>query len=366
MDSNEERSDFFEIDGSQQEGGGQILRFSVAISAIMKRPIRVFNIRGGRSKPGLSAQHLKGLELVKKISQGELSGASIGSREISFKPGKLSGGHYEADTETAGSVALLIQVALPCLLFADGESSLLLKGGTDADFAPPIDYTLNVFNPILKKFGITYELMVVKRGFYPKGGGIVKVNVKPLRILPIPAINLTERGDISLISGCAHVAGTVKMMASHAMAEGAITCLRNEFGHVKIVLERIRHSPELATGNGGGVIVIAETTNGCFLAGSALLKPNIPWESIGANAGEILVKNLKHNGCVDDNLQDQLIIFMALAEGKSRIKCGPITLHTKSVINLAHQLTKAKFNIEPVEKNSSTFYIECEGHGLTK
>eukprot|EP00064_Thunnus_orientalis_P025690 superscaffoldBa00013692_g26094 len=133
-----------QLDGSVMEGGGQILRVSAALSCITGSAIKVTKIRAGRSTPGLRPQHLSGLQLVSDLCSGSLQGATIGSTDISLTPGKIQSGNHTADTQTAGSVCLLLQVALPCVLYADASSQLCLKGGTNAEMAPQIDYTLKV------------------------------------------------------------------------------------------------------------------------------------------------------------------------------------------------------------------------------
>uniref|UniRef100_A0A670Y6G4 RNA 3'-terminal phosphate cyclase n=1 Tax=Pseudonaja textilis TaxID=8673 RepID=A0A670Y6G4_PSETE len=133
-----------EIDGSVMEGGGQILRVSTALSCLLNKSLQVKNIRAGRSQPGLRPQHLSGLEMVRHLCDGQMEGGDIGSTEITFTPGKIKGGTHTADTKTAGSVCLLMQVAMPCVLFAASPSELRLKGGTNAEMAPQIDYTLMV------------------------------------------------------------------------------------------------------------------------------------------------------------------------------------------------------------------------------
>ncbi|MPC28420.1 RNA 3'-terminal phosphate cyclase [Portunus trituberculatus] len=132
------------IDGSYLEGGGQILRMGLALSAVQALPISVTKVRAGRSTPGLRPQHLTGLQLVRDASKGRLEGGQIGSCEITFYPGTIAGGRYLADTQTAGSVTLLIQAVLPCTLFANSPSYYTLRGGTNAEFAPQIDYTIQV------------------------------------------------------------------------------------------------------------------------------------------------------------------------------------------------------------------------------
>jgi RNA 3'-terminal phosphate cyclase (ATP) len=133
-----EEINFTQIDGSYLEGGGQILRISTALAVLLKKPIRIINIRAGRKDAGLKPQHLTGIELLKDLSKATLKGGALKSTEISFKPNTLQAGRYVADTKTAGSVGLLIQSALPCILFAKGPCELVLKGGTNAANAPQI------------------------------------------------------------------------------------------------------------------------------------------------------------------------------------------------------------------------------------
>nr|CAD7569309.1 unnamed protein product [Timema californicum] len=197
--------------------GGQILRMALAFSALRKIPIRVHNIRAGRSNPGLRAQHLKGtrhtntlalssptrrrplgVKIVCDMSQGKLKGADIGSTEIHFYPGKIISGEYEADTQTAGSICLLLQVALPCALFSDGMTILKLKGGTNAEMAPQFDYT-------------TEHLFVV-RGYFPRGGGEVHIRVKPVKQLN--PINIVDAGQVVRVWGWAFVAGNLPIKVS--------------------------------------------------------------------------------------------------------------------------------------------------------
>ncbi|XP_059425343.1 RNA 3'-terminal phosphate cyclase-like [Carassius carassius] len=354
----------FEMDGSVMEGGGQILRVSVALSCIQGTSIKINKIRVGRSTPGLRPQHLSGLELVRDMCSGSLEGATVGSTEITLGPGKIKGGNHIADTHTAGSVGLLMQVSLPCALFARGPSELCLKGGTNAEMAPQIDYTLKVFKPIAERFGVQFVCDLKMRGYYPKGGGEVVLKVNPVKELS--PINLTERGNITKIYGRAFVAGVLPFKLAKDMSTAAVRTIRKEIKDLYINIQSLQEKDK-ACGNGNGIIIIAESSTGCLFAGSSLGKKGVYADKVGIEAAEMLLRNIRHNGCVDEFLQDQLIIFMALANGTSRIRTGPITLHTQTAIHVAEQLTNAKFVIRKSEDElaNNTYIIECQGVGAT-
>lgn len=352
------------IDGSFKEGGGQILRIATALSCLCKKPITVNNIRANRSKPGLRPQHLSGVQLVSRVCGGALKGDAVGSSEITFTPGMIAAGRYTADTGTAGSVVLLMQVSFPCLLYASGDTHVTLKGGTNAEMAPQIDYMNMVFQPIAKKFGIDYDCRIVRRGYFPRGGGEIQVTAKPVHDLS--PITLTEVGEITRVRGRAFVAGTLPRKLSQIMSNTASSVIKKAYPGVDVQVESVQEPHGAAFGNGSGIIVVAETSTGCRLAGSSLGKRGKQAEDVGREAADELLKNLQHGGCVDEYLQDQLIIFMALAKGQSRVRTGPITQHTETAIHIAELLTEAKFSISPLTDGSGegANMIECTGIGL--
>ncbi|XP_034076588.1 RNA 3'-terminal phosphate cyclase [Gymnodraco acuticeps] len=356
-------SEVMEIDGSVMEGGGQILRVSAALSCITGTSVKITKIRAGRSTPGLRPQHLSGLQLVSDLCSGSLQGAEIGSTEISLTPGKIHCGNHTADPQTAGSVCLLLQASLPCAVFADGPSQLVLKGGTNAEMAPQIDYTVKVFKPTMEKFGVHFDCDVRLRAYYPKGGGEVMVTVNPVKELQ--PVLMTERGKLTKCYGRAFVAGVLPYKLAKDMSSAAVRTIRREIKDLYINIPALQEK-ENATGNANGIIIIAESSTGCVFAGSALGRKGVYAEQIGAEAAEMLLRNVRHNGCVDEFLQDQVIIFMALAKGTSRIRTGPVTQHTQTAIHIAEKLTQAKFTITKCDdelSNDDTFLIECEGSG---
>ncbi|KAH8108455.1 RNA 3'-terminal phosphate cyclase [Phellopilus nigrolimitatus] len=390
------------LDGSTLEGGGQILRNATALAALLSTRVEISNVRENRPQPGLKAQHASGLRLVADICGASAEGLDKGARTVSFDPGPVRAGEYTADPGTAGSTALLLQIALPCLLFperpspeseseseseskfeAPGASTLTLRGGTDAPYAPPADYARAVLLPFLHRhFALPRELLtlaVVRRGFTPHGGGELRVRVPglsagaalpPVALTARGAVALTARGAVAALRGRAYVAGphprrTAEQMRDAALAELAHLAAPTAPPTVSIdVLADERgqnHRP------GSGIVLWAETSTGCILGGSALGSKNASAAETGRAAAAELLRNLEHGGCVDEYMQDQMIIFLALAKGKSSVKTGPLTLHTRqasTAIWVAETLTDAKFQVSELQEDGGQMLISCDGIGF--
>ncbi|XP_050315583.1 RNA 3'-terminal phosphate cyclase [Anthonomus grandis grandis] len=343
------------IDGSLLEGGGQILRIALTLSCIKKIPIRIYNIRAGRGKPGLMEQHLKGVELLRDICDAQVKGATIGSTEITFCPAEIRGGTYNAFIKTAGSISLLLQVALPCCIFAKSDVILKLRGGTNAEMAPQVDYMTEVFRPVLEKFGATFDFDLVRRGYFPKGGGEVIVTIQPVKELH--GIKLLNQGKVMSIQGWSFVAGVIPAFIADKIAAGAKKTLSQVCRNVHI--ESYKEDKDIAPDNASGIILQATTDTGCILGASALGKRTENAEVTGERAGEILLKSVYEGACVDEHCQDQIIVFMALAVGPSSVRVGEITLHTKTAIFVVELLCKVEFNIEALEEGGNI--IHCTG-----
>ena len=186
-----------EIDGSHGEGGGQILRTSLAFSAVLVEPVRILKIRSGRPNPGLAPQHVTSIEAVAELCNAETEGVFPGSTELAFKPGQLTGGDYAFDVGTAGSISLIIQSCLVPAAVSKSRVTLSVKGGTDVRWSPPIDYMRLVHLPVLSKFGAHSYVELESRGFYPEGGGEVSVRwsgLCPLASPPSPRRAPAGRG----------------------------------------------------------------------------------------------------------------------------------------------------------------------------
>ncbi|XP_046637601.1 RNA 3'-terminal phosphate cyclase-like [Daphnia pulicaria] len=348
------------IDGSLLEGGGQTLRISSALSAILGVPIRIHSIRAGRSTPGLRPQHLTGLNLIKDLTNGSMEGGSIGSTEITLRPGPIGGGEFSVDTKTAGSITLIIQAVLPCLLFAGKRSVIKMKGGTNVDMAPPIDYLTDIFSSFAKKFGAHFSCKLIRRGFYPKGGGEVDLTVEPVKQLS--CVTLDQPQTIKCVHGISFVAGTIPIRVANEMASSATSKIQNSLGKIPVRIDQ--YKDDKAFGNGTAIILSCETTDGMLLGGTGLGKPRSPANQVGQEAADELIESCSRKVCLDQYAQDQVIIFMALAGGTSRVLVGPLSLHTRTAIHVTSQLTGVKFEVIDLKTQPETFIIECKGMGI--
>jgi RNA 3'-terminal phosphate cyclase (ATP) len=348
------------IDGSEGEGGGQILRNAISYANILHRNLTVHGIRAGRSKPGLKAQHVTGLRLACQVSGGQLTGDQLDSLEISYQSSPPTATaddnrdpperHLTGDIGTAGSICLLLQAALPCALLGSASPcQLILKGGTNATMAPQMDYWEQVFLPTLmdqcRLDPDQVRATVIRRGYFPKGGGEVHVRIQPCR-RPLRPIQLTDRGEVCEIRIRAFHAGRLPRHLAQTMADAAHKYLQQRITtkpapnyNVQVVMEH------QAVGSGLGILIVAKTTTGCLLAGSSLSAPKKVAGQVGIEAATELYATLQDGGCVDEWLQDQLIIFMALAQGSSEMLTGSFTLHTQTAIWIAEEMSGVKFEV---------------------
>ncbi|MEM2757242.1 MAG: RNA 3'-terminal phosphate cyclase, partial [Sulfolobales archaeon] len=220
------------VDGSVGEGGGQILRTSVALSSILMKPIKVVNIRAKRRNPGLQNQHITAVKAAAEITNATVEGLYLKSTEITFTPKKLKPGRYSFDIGTAGSTTLVLQTLLPILLFMPGETEVEIIGGTDVPWSPPIDYLKNIMLHYIRLLGAEVEVKLLRRGHYPSGGGIVvaKVVNPPAKLRPI---KMLERGELVRINGISHCVKLPKHVAER-QAKTAEDILRSTYPKIPI------------------------------------------------------------------------------------------------------------------------------------
>ena len=210
------------IDGSQGEGGGQILRSSLALAAITGTAVRIERIRARRPKPGLQRQHLVAVQAAARVCNGQLEGAELHSREVTFIPQAPCAGTYAFDIGSAGSTALVLQTVLPILLCADGPSTVSIRGGTHNSMAPPVEFLQESFLPVLHRIGVSATLDLERHGFYPAGGGAVCAAIQPWQVQA--PLDLMERGkaigrhaEVLLANLPAHVASREAQALKHGL-----------------------------------------------------------------------------------------------------------------------------------------------------
>ncbi|ASJ02196.1 RNA 3'-terminal-phosphate cyclase [Thermococcus profundus] len=323
-----------EIDGSYGEGGGQIIRTAVALSAVTGKPVRITKIRANRPNPGLRPQHLHGILALKQLSGAKVKGAQVGSTELEFIPGELKFEHVKVPIKTAGSITLVLQALLPAMAFVGG--SFEITGGTDVPWSPPVDYLKNVTLHALRRMGLNVELDVRRRGHYPKGGGLVVGSVepweerKPLRVL--------KAGRIRGFSGISHATN----LPAH-VAERQAKVARERLGEFYNVPVEIETEVSRSLGPGSGIVVWAET-DGLRLGGDALGKRGKPAEVVGREAADELIGSLKTGASVDKFLGDQLIPFLAFAGGE--VAVSEITNHLLTNVWVVERFLGKIFKVE--------------------
>jgi len=332
------------IDGSYGEGGGQILRTSIALSCLTGEAVEVYNIRANRPKPGLAAQHLKGIEAAKLISDAEVEGLRLGSTKVVFKPKTLKGGNFNIDIGTAGSVTLILQTVLLPSMAAEKDSFFEIKGGTDVKWSPPVDYVNNVTFRALSDLRANVSMDVIARGYYPKGGGVVRVRVAPSKLegKEFDVVDCSIKG----VSHCSNLPSHV----AERQAKAAKALLEAKGYDVEIDIEVRKDS---STGSG--------ITLWCgYKGGNALGERGKRAEVVGEEAARNLLKELESDACFDEFVADQIMPFAAVAKGVTRYTTSKITLHQKSNAYVIKQF----LGDDVIEIDEERSEISIKGAGL--
>lgn len=342
------------------EGGGQILRTSIALAAVTRKKIKIYNVRANRKLPGLRPQHLTSIQAIAKMTNADVSGLSIGATEVYFEPNSTRGGEYSFDIGTAGSTTLILQALLPAAAFATSKTSLRIRGGTDNPLAPQVDFLSEIFLPTIAKMGVEVEFFLKRRGFYPEGGGIIEVSLSPLKALS--PLHLMDFKKVKKVSGKAYSCRLPSHIVQR-MAKSAKETLRTEYLDVNMVEESLSLTDEACSpGQGCGIILIAETDNGALLGAHQLGRIGISAEKVGQEVAKVLLETLRTRAPVDEYLADQLVVWMSLAKGHSTIKVSSLTLHTLTAIAVCERILPVQFQVQG--KKSSPAVISCGGIGF--
>jgi RNA 3'-terminal phosphate cyclase (ATP) len=346
------------INGSHGEGGGQILRTSLAISAVLGQGAEIVDIRAGRKKPGLMPQHLTSCRAVATITGGKLEGAELGSTRLRFIPGTAKGGRYRFDVgevkPSAGSVGLILQTILPPLAFTRRSSEITLLGGTHTPWSPPVDYLREVFLPAIARMGLRAQISMERWGWYPRGGGVVQGRVKPVPM--ISGCDFSERGSLLSVEGLS-VVSRLPMGIAQRQRQQALRRLQGEGLLVQIKVSEV---PSVGPGT---FIFLASRFERATAGFSALGKRGKPAEAVADEAVDQLLAHLRSPGALDAHLADQLVLYMALAQGPSRLTTSAISTHLLTNIWVLEQFLPGRLTVEGREGESGT--VVAEGVGLS-
>ena len=323
-----------DIDGSHGEGGGQILRTSIALSAVTGEDVRISNIRANRPRPGLAPSHVTSVEAVAAICDAEVDGLFAGSKAIEFRPRQLTGGDFEFDVGTAGSVSLIVQSCLLPASLSKSRVTLVAKGGTDVKWSPPIDFMRLAHVPMLAKFGPVCHLDIESRGFYPEGGGVIRAEVSPVsRLTPV---SLKDRGKVEAVTGIAFA----QNLPEHVVGRMRHAAMKRLVGQPEVKIE-----PQLSRGpsTGAGIVMAAECRE-TVIAESALGERGVKAELLGEGCANDLIETIASGATVDEHMLDQIIPYMGLAGPGCAVLAEEMTGHAETNLWVTEKFLGKKFS----------------------
>jgi RNA 3'-terminal phosphate cyclase (ATP) len=336
-------SNLLHIDGSI--GGGQILRSSLALSALTGRPFAIQHIRKKRERGGLLRQHLTAVRAAAQICAAEVVGDELGSTEIEFRPGKVRAGNYRFSVGSAGSAGLVLQTVLPPLMVADGPSELVLEGGTHNPLAPPYPFLDRVFFPLLERMGLRVERELVRAGFYPAGGGEFHVRVQPGQLV---GLELLERGALRSLSAEAHVTNI-----PHHVGRRELAVVKERLG---LSDEQLHLRTPDSAGPGNALLLIAEHEHLTELV-TGFGDRGVSAERVASRACDEMSTYLHTGVPVGEHLADQLLIPLAMA-GAGRYRTLPLSDHARTNIQIVEQFLPMHFGVNEEPDGSALVFVQ--------
>ncbi|WP_447765131.1 RNA 3'-terminal phosphate cyclase [Sphingopyxis panaciterrae] len=322
------------IDGSEGEGGGQVLRYACALSLLTGDAFAIENIRGAREKPGLMRQHVTAIEAACVIGGAECTGLAVGSGRIGFRPGKVTPGDYHFAVGTAGSTALVLQTVLVPLMLADAPSRLVIEGGTHAMAAPPFEFIARTLLPVINRMGPTISARLVRHGFFPRGGGRIEVDIAPAPLRPIECI---DRGAARAVSATAVIAGIPFDIADRELKVARKTLAEwpdNAFTTRQLPAEQ---------GPGNALLIEAEFDQVTEVM-SGFGKLGVPAERLAQTAAKRMAGYLASGAFAGPYLQDQLLLPMAFARGGA-FTTVKLSEHTRTAASLIERFAGTCFRV---------------------
>ncbi|MBB6124910.1 RNA 3'-terminal phosphate cyclase [Sphingobium subterraneum] len=323
------------IDGSEGEGGGQIVRNACALSLITGEPFRITNVRGNRSKPGLMRQHVTAVEAASVIGNAECQGLSVGSSELIFSPGRVVPGEYHFAVGTAGSTGLVLQTILMPLVLADAPSRVVLEGGTHNMLAPPFEFIERTFLPIINRMGPMVSAKLIRHGFYPRGGGRIEVEITPAAL---NSIDCMDRGEQLGVAGQAVFTGL-----PFDIAERMLNRARLDLASWPEDAFAIR---ELPVDQGPGVILLLEARYANVTeVVSGFGQLGVPAERLAKTSAARMKGYIESTAFAGPYLADQVILPFVLASGGAFTTVKP-SQHMLTAIDIARRFTGKTVRLE--------------------
>ncbi len=329
------------IDGSEGEGGGQILRTALALSIVTGQAFRIVNIRAKRERGGLMRQHLTAVNAAAAISDAEVTGAGIGSRALTFVPGKVRGGDYTFSVGSAGSTTLVFQTVLPALLQADRPSTLAFEGGTHNFGGPPFEFIDRAFLPLLRRMGVTAEASLERHGFYPVGGGRFTVTLSPVKSLA--RLDLPSRGAETSRMAHALIANLPRDIADRELKEVGI---RLGLSTDALHLQGAERSP-----GPGNVLLVTLAFEQVTEVFAGYGKVGVRAEHVAERTAANALRYLAVDAAAGPHLADQLLIPMALAGGGHFTTLRP-SLHTRTNADIIRRFLDVDIAIAPATEKA--------------
>ncbi|WP_335951903.1 RNA 3'-terminal phosphate cyclase [Acinetobacter beijerinckii] len=333
-----------QIDGSQGEGGGQILRTALALSMITGQAFELINIRAGRKKPGLMRQHLVCVQASQHISQAYVEGAELYSQRLYFAPQHVQSGKYQFQIGSAGSTTLVLQTLLPALLLQDQASEITISGGTHNPLAPTADFIEHCFLPCLKKIGIEVDFKLNKAGFFPIGAGEIQINIQPWQ--QRHPLDLLQCGQQQALTAHAAVLNLV-----HDIAQRELATLNQK---LELTAQQQFFFDGISQGNTVYVKVEYEHHTQLFTALGEMRKRS---EQIASELAKEVQHYLTSNAVVDEYLADQLLLPLVLGQG-GRFTAQCISEHTRTQAAMIEKFIDCE--IEFIELNKNLFQVNVK------
>lgn len=334
------------INGSQGEGGGQILRTSLSLSMCLDVPIRIENIRAGRQKPGLLRQHLTCVRAAQEICAAKVKGDELRSDYIKFDPGKIKHGKYRFAIGTAGSTTLVFQTILPALLLADDDSEVQLEGGTHNQSAPSYEYIKGCFLKSVETLGVNVEHELHRYGFYPNGGGEWQAKIRPAK--PGERIKLLERGE-PVARNATTFTAKIPQHVSQRELHQVVKKLRWNLSDLQAV--------EVESFGPGNLVSLQTSFKNSIEQCESVAQLNVRAERVADKAIKQLQRFINSKAVVGEYLADQLLLPMVLLSGGSFVTYE-LSRHVKTNIDVINQFIDSAITIEEIDRNTNKILVK--------